>query len=116
MSPSDTTISAVSNRAGQLLLVILIPSLLLAATWYAPGMSNAERNITPEQALKQLLEGNQRYIDGKMRPHDHRADRKKLETGQSPSVIILRCADSRVAPEIIFDQTNSKIYKHDWNS
>ncbi|MBC23957.1 MAG: carbonic anhydrase [Phycisphaerae bacterium] len=109
MTPSRT-ISARSARAGHLLLVILIPGLLLAATWYAPGMSNAERAITPDEALKQLLEGNQRYIDGQMRSHDHTADRKKLATGQSPSVIILRCADSRVAPEIIFDQNLGELF------
>lgn len=55
--------------------------------------------------LEELLEGNRRYVDGEMvYPHQQRGDRLALKNGQSPKAIILGCSDSRVPPEIIFDQ------------
>lgn len=60
----------------------------------------------PDQVLAKLLEGNRRFIAGtpsllsRRRPEDFAA----LAEGQAPSAIIVACADSRVAPELIFDQ------------
>lgn len=61
--------------------------------------------ITPEQALKNLVEGNERYVQ-EMLKHPKRThyDRKNLIDGQAPFATILSCSDSRVATEIIFDQ------------
>ena len=62
--------------------------------------------LTPDQALTQLLRGNERFVAG--RPdHPHQSAQRRREvsdTGQQPYAIILSCADSRVPPEIIFDQ------------
>jgi len=56
--------------------------------------------------LTQLLRGNERFVAG--RPdHPHQSAQRRREvsdTGQQPYAIILSCADSRVPPEIIFDQ------------
>ncbi len=61
--------------------------------------------ITSEQAMKQLQEGNARYIEDKiLEPSINSLQRYKLTTGQHPFAIILNCADSRVVPELIFDQ------------
>lgn len=61
--------------------------------------------IAPDHALKDLKTGNQRFVEGKLQ-HRHQDEprRKSLATGQSPSAIILSCSDSRVPPELIFDQ------------
>lgn len=59
---------------------------------------------TPDEAISALLLGNARYVQGKMESHNLPAARSGLAAGQAPFAGILRCADSRVAPEIVFDQ------------
>lgn len=61
--------------------------------------------MTAKDALKQLKEGNARYVRNELKhPHldDHR--RHELEGGQKPFAVILSCSDSRVVPEFLFDQ------------
>jgi carbonic anhydrase len=61
--------------------------------------------IDAEEAVKQLLEGNRRYIAGK-NSASHRTAKRRTEVakGQHPFAIIVGCSDSRVPPEILFDQ------------
>jgi carbonic anhydrase len=55
--------------------------------------------------FKKLLKGNQRYVEGHSKhPNSSPYFRKKCAQGQSPPAAVLACADSRVAPEILFDQ------------
>ncbi len=62
--------------------------------------------LTPNQALTQLLRGNERFVAGwPDRPNQSARRRREVsESGQQPFAIILSCSDSRVPPEIIFDQ------------
>jgi carbonic anhydrase len=57
------------------------------------------------EALTQLKEGNLRFVSGRLR-HAHEAAnwRKHLEGSQQPFATILACSDSRVPPELVFDQ------------
>ena len=56
-------------------------------------------------ALQSLKVGNDRFVTGNLLPKDTYAeDRKALCEGQHPFAVVLCCSDSRVAPEIIFDQ------------
>ena len=60
---------------------------------------------TPINALKRLKQGNLRYVNDRSLYCDHSADRRsELTHSQNPFAIILGCSDSRVPPEIIFDQ------------
>ncbi len=62
-------------------------------------------NYNSGQALQFLMEGNKRYIAGKPKyPHHAVARRLEVAKGQMPFAIVLGCADSRVPPELIFDQ------------
>lgn len=78
----------------------------------APGESKqavemySRQEITSGAEAQQLLtEGNKRYINGKVLADDlSSAKRDTLKKGQKPFAIILSCADSRVPPEVIFDQ------------
>jgi len=66
--------------------------------------------LNPQDALQQLLEGNQRYVSGQITSTNTPSDRTSLATGQTPFAAIIRCADSRVAPEIVFDQPLGKLF------
>jgi carbonic anhydrase len=60
---------------------------------------------TPQQALQRLREGNQRFVAGTMRhPDQTPARRRGVAPKQQPFACIVDCADSRVPPEIVFDQ------------
>jgi carbonic anhydrase len=55
--------------------------------------------------LARLLEGNNRFAaDQSSYPHQDMARRAEIVAGQNPFAIVLTCADSRVPPEILFDQ------------
>ncbi len=61
--------------------------------------------MSAEQVLHELIAGNRRYVAGKLaNPHHDPAARQQVLQGQHPMAVIIACADSRVPPEIIFDQ------------
>jgi carbonic anhydrase len=60
--------------------------------------------ISPDDALKRIMEGNARYAANTAANKDFSAGRAARVTGQHPVAAILSCADSRVAPELAFDQ------------
>lgn len=61
--------------------------------------------MKPAEALKLLIEGNKRYVEDQLTHPNHTSDRRdEVTEGQSPFAIIMGCSDSRVPPEIIFDQ------------
>jgi carbonic anhydrase len=68
------------------------------------GPSPAQRP-KPDAVLVELLDGNQRFVAGKLL-HPGRAPKEfvALAEGQAPRAVVVGCADSRVAPELIFDQ------------
>jgi carbonic anhydrase len=62
-------------------------------------------NLSAETALQKLIEGNDRYVfDHVEHPHEGAQRRVDLSVAQHPFAIVLGCADSRVVPELIFDQ------------
>lgn len=63
------------------------------------------RPATPDEALRELSEGNKRWRTFRQQhPHETETVRQALVTGQHPFAVILGCIDSRVAPELAFDQ------------
>lgn len=67
--------------------------------------------MTADEALNALMDGNKRYTSGQpTHPHQDMAYIAGQAGGQSPFAIILTCADSRVAPELLFDQGVGDIF------
>jgi carbonic anhydrase len=67
-------------------------------------MSQATR-LTADEALRRLIAGNERFVaDDDHRPHRGAELRRQLAGEQHPFAVILGCADSRVPPEILFDE------------
>lgn len=61
--------------------------------------------MNANHALEKLQAGNQRYVTGQLVHHHQSGSRMRATAiGQHPFAVILGCADSRVPPEIIFDQ------------
>ena len=65
---------------------------------------------SPDEALAELLAGNKRYVTGQNIHHDFGPERPALAQSQHPFAIILGCADSRVAPELAFDQSRGRLF------
>lgn len=66
--------------------------------------------LPPDAALKRLMEGNARYVDGVSRRHDFKHEREALAGGQNPFAAVLSCADSRIAPEYAFDTGRGDLF------
>ena len=80
------------------LILGLVASLVMAGLVYSfVGTGN--------EAQEKLMEGNKRFLTGNLAKKDiGESRRQELAKGQQPFATVLTCSDSRVAPEIIFDQ------------
>jgi carbonic anhydrase len=63
-----------------------------------------QSEITFDQALARLKDGNARFLAGQTIHCDPRTEVRDTANGQAPFAAILGCMDSRVAPELVFDQ------------
>ena len=70
-----------------------------------------EASVAPSTSLNWLINGNKRFYKSNLRKDGQSPqDVKRLSTGQTPHAIILSCSDSRVPPEIVFDQKLGEIF------
>jgi carbonic anhydrase len=82
----------------------VITTRAVIAAVHAPTMPAAE-------ALKLLLDGNQRFVAGKLEhPNQTPERRAEVAKGQHPFAAVLACSDSRTPPEIIFDRGLGDIF------
>lgn len=87
-----------------------IGALAVTASVAAAQAQPARSADTPDAALARLVEGNARYVAGKLNERDFSAGRAARAQGQAPFAAILGCADSRVAPELAFDQAPGELF------
>lgn len=63
-----------------------------------------------EETWHELLEGNHRFVEGRMTQYRIRSKRESLASGQRPKAVIIGCSDSRVPPELVFDQSLGDLF------
>jgi carbonic anhydrase len=85
-------------------------TILRAQESCAVFTKDAQSATTPDQALARLKDGNARFLSGRTLHCDPRAQVKGTATGQAPFAAILGCMDSRVSPELVFDQSIGDIF------
>ena len=84
--------------------ISMIAARAVIAAVHAPTMP-------PAEALKLLLDGNQRFVAGKLEhPNQTPERRAEVAKGQHPFAAVLACSDSRTPPEIIFDRGLGDIF------
>lgn len=66
--------------------------------------------MTPKSVLKDLLEGNDRFVNGALQEVDHSSLINQTTTGQYPKAVVLSCIDSRVPVETVLDQAIGDIF------
>jgi len=66
--------------------------------------------MTPDSVLKDLLEGNERFVNGKLEGADNAALVNQTTGGQYPKAVVLSCIDSRVPVETVLDQAIGDIF------
>ncbi len=70
-----------------------------------------ESNSKILETIKELVEGNRRYVNEEMKNYKEiKGQREACVEGQHPHTTVIACSDSRVVPEMIFDQGPSKIF------
>jgi carbonic anhydrase len=77
----------------------------------APAPVIAQNNVTPDQALQMLIDGNQRFVQARReKPNQTWTRIAAVAPSQAPFAAILGCADSRVPAEIVFDRGFGDIF------
>jgi len=99
-------------RRGFLCNAIAGTAVLAGARVIRAQPASAQTTLTPEAALKALLDGNQRYVGGQLQSLDEDLSILKAKTAekQEPFAAVLSCADSRVPVEFVFDQSIGQIF------
>ena len=92
---------------------LLLPIALLGITAFAadlPISKSQQAELTPDKVLSDLMEGNKRYVEGKIAEPNIKERIKASSSGQFPQAVVLSCLDSRVPVEMIFDQGIGDIF------
>jgi carbonic anhydrase len=83
----------------------------LGSQSYAKGAPPKPDNVlTPDQALERMMAGNARYANADSLSIDVKGTRGALSRGQNPYACVLSCADSRVSPELCFDEARGDLF------
>jgi carbonic anhydrase len=84
----------------------------VAGLGFYGGQALAQSQLTPDAAIQELMDGNRRFMSGRLNSFDQDLAILKQNTidKQEPFAAVLSCADSRVPVELIFDQSIGHIF------
>jgi carbonic anhydrase len=92
------------NRRPHLLAAALLMVMLPAA------FADNKPGVPANEGIARLKAGNGRFILGRRLQANYPAERARLINGQQPYAIVLTCSDSRVPPELVFDESLGKLF------
>jgi carbonic anhydrase len=118
MRPTGTPVSPATSKDLSRRCFVRTSVVTTAGTLVGLGTNFAgprpvlQTTLSPEAALNELIEGNQRYVTGSMTAHEHDLQVLQAKTAekQQPFAAVLSCADSRVPVELVFDQTIGHLF------
>lgn len=104
-----------------LVFVITVLCLTFSCVQQNKESNKSEKNVTvstseqvliqtSDDAIRELINGNKRFVESKLTNTNYKEQIEKTKKGQKPHSVILSCMDSRVPPEIIFDQGIGNIF------
>jgi carbonic anhydrase len=87
-------------------------SVIVGAELFRPAAAAAQTVKTPDEALKTLMDGNQRFVERRLTfyQEDLAILQQNTAEKQEPFASVLSCADSRVPVELIFDQSIGHVF------
>src|SRR4051794_15484916 len=90
----------------------LAASMSFGAGANAPAHAAGKKtDLTPDQALQRLKEGNQRFVaDSPVQAPKSRERRLEIAQGQTPFAVLVSCSDSRVPPELLFGRGLGELF------
>jgi carbonic anhydrase len=106
---------ATISKEAAVIQAVTRPVLLLAAALLVlvPVWANTPKTggVPADEALARLKAGNARFVADQLAPRATFPDqRSRLAKGQKPFAVIVTCADSRVAPELVFNQQLGELF------
>jgi carbonic anhydrase len=108
MNPLNNGVSPLIKAKRSTTGLTILAALLLVTSC----ATDQKQAATPpaDDPLTLLEQGNQRFIEGNRRSADFVQERTVLAGGQHPYAVVLTCADSRVPPELIFDESLGRLF------
>ena len=96
----------------QAMAALAAGTAMLVASSSDPAESTEHATMTPDAALKRLMDGNARFVGGRLTSFkdDLRLLKQKTAEKQEPFAAVLSCSDSRVPVEIVFDQSIGHVF------
>jgi carbonic anhydrase len=91
----------------EIIITAQIAAMALLLGGFANSFAAGTSKVSPDEALKRLLQGNARFVSGHLThagPEEIAEARGAVAKGQKPIAVIVGCSDSRVGPELVFDQ------------
>ena len=110
VSANHKPASPMRRRLLSLLPAAAAGSIFAGTASAQPQPPKPANQLTPDQALERLMQGNERYVSGKTSAKDFASTRAALSAGQNPYACLLSCADSRVGPEFCFDESRGDLF------
>lgn len=104
-------VRGIGNLTCSLVCLVWLSSCATLNKSDATPVAAASQEVTsPEAALAALAEGNERFVMDRMIDRDLQGEVLETAGGQKPFAIVLGCIDSRVPPEVVFDQGIGDIF------
>lgn len=113
LPPMESNAPVISRRSlflGSAAVSIVAASGASAQDACTVFTSGRQQSTTPSEALQLLAQGNARFVSGKTINCDLLTQVRATSSGQSPFAVVVGCIDSRVPPELVFDQRIGDVF------